>query len=139
MRSSRQAGPLEQAAAEAVRNYLDALRATQRPTRRHLTRRELQQRLNRIDLKLAIQPPPMIQLRLVQEREDLRELAKWQQLEDAFVEVALTYSRRHRITHETWRQLGVPPAVLRRARIPQRRTPVPTGAVGPCWESSSPP
>jgi hypothetical protein len=139
MKSSRQAGPLEQAAAEAVRNYLDALRAAQRPTRRHLTRRELQQRLDKIDLQLTIQPPPMIQLRLIQEREDLRELAKWQQLEDNFVEVALTYSRRRRITHETWRQLGVPPAVLRRARIPQRRPSPSTGAVGSRRESSSAP
>jgi hypothetical protein len=139
MRSSRLAGPLEQAAAEAVRNYLDALRSARRPTRRHLTRRELQQRLGKIDFELAVQPPPMIQLRLLQEREDLRELAQWQQREDAFVEVALTYSRRRGITHETWRQLGVPPGVLRRARIPQRRPSPSTGTVGPRRKSSSPP
>lgn len=138
MRSSRLAGPLEQAAAEAVRNYLDALRSARRPTRRHLTRRELQQRLSKIDFELAVQPPPMIQLRLLQERQDLRELANWQQLEDAFVEVALTYSRRRRITHETWRQLGVPPAVLRRARIPHPLPSPSTGAIGPCRKSPPP-
>ena len=121
MTSPKFHGPLERAAAEAVRNYLDALRTARRPPGPHLTRRELQRRLAKIDLDLATQPPPMIQLRLLQERENLRERDSWQRREDAFIEVARTYSRRHGITDQTWRQMGVPPSVLRKARIPPGR------------------
>jgi hypothetical protein len=121
MTSPKLHGPLERAAAEAVRNYLDALRTSRRPPGPRLTRRELQRRLAKIDFDLATQPPPMIQLRLLQERENLRERDSWQQREDAFIEVARTYSRRHGITDQTWRQMGVPPSVLRKARIPPGR------------------
>jgi hypothetical protein len=130
MTDSRLGGPLEQAAAAAVRDYLDALRTAGHCPGPHLSRGELRKRLAKIDLDLAVQPPPMIQLRLIQERANLRARADWQRREDAFVEVALTYSRRHGITHETWRQVGVPAAVLRRARIPTRRSDVRRGGRG---------
>ena len=44
-------------------------------------------------------------------------------MEDAFVEVARTYSRRHGISFATWREMGVPVTVLRRAGLRARRTP----------------
>ena len=44
--------------------------------------------------------------------------------EDAFVAVAAAYSRRHHIAYATWREVGVPAAVLRRAGVtPSRRSP----------------
>ena len=60
---------------------------------------------------------PMQELKLVQERHDLGELAAWYGDEDDFVAVARTYSRRHGITFDTWREIGVPAAVLRRAGL----------------------
>ena len=111
---------MERAAAEAVRHYLDALRAGSHVTTRHPSRRATQRRLAEIEVELAT-APPMRQLRLLQERHDLADRAKAQAQEDAFVEVARTYSRRHGISHDTWREMGVPAAVLRRAGIRARR------------------
>ena len=66
---------------------------------------------------------PMHELKLVQERRDLLELAAWFATEDAFIEVARVYSVRHRISADTWRTMGVALAVLRRAGLrPSRRT-----------------
>ena len=110
-------GPLDQAAGEAVRNYLDALQTARRPPGPHLTQAAIGRRLARIDSELAAGPPPMVQLRLVQERHDLHARAAWQQREDAFVQVASGYGRRHGITYDTWLEVGVPDSVLRRARI----------------------
>jgi hypothetical protein len=59
----------------------------------------------------------MRELQLVQERHDLAELAAWYAVEDEFVAVARTYSKRHGITHRTWREIGVSAAVLRRAGL----------------------
>ncbi len=115
-------GPLEQAAAEAVRHYLDALRSGPHLQTKHPSRRATQRRLAEIERERP-QAPPMRELRLLQERHDLLERARAHELEDAFVEVARTYSRRHGIAFDTWREMGVPVAVLRRAGLRARRTP----------------
>ena len=39
------------------------------------------------------------------------------ELETAFVEVAKSYSDRNAISYNAWRQIGVEPAVLRKAGI----------------------
>ena len=39
------------------------------------------------------------------------------ELEDAFVEVAVSYSGRKGITYSAWREVGVPAATLKRAGI----------------------
>jgi hypothetical protein len=122
MARAQPGGPLEQAAAEAVRHYLDALRSGHHLHTKHPSRRATQRRLAEIEAELP-QAPPMRQLRLVQERHDLLERAQAHELEDAFVEVARTYSRRHGISVDTWREMGVPVAVLRKAGIRARRTP----------------
>ena len=113
-------GPLEQAAAEAVRRYVDALKAGPPAASRRL-RDAVPRRLAAIETEVAT-ATPMEELRLIQERRDLLELAAWHAAEDAFVEVAGPYSRRHGITFETWREIGVPAAVLRRAGLRPRRS-----------------
>jgi len=116
MTGSELTGPLEHAAAEAVRNYIDGLR-TARPARfSNLTAGAIQQRLAKIALELQT-APPMVQLRLIQERSDLEAQAAWHQRQTSFIENARAYSRRHGISYDTWRQVGVPDAVLRRAGI----------------------
>lgn len=113
---SRLGGPLEQAAAQAVREYVDALRSGRGASTPRTTIEATQRRLARIEHEL-LGAPPMRQLRLIQERRDLQERARALERERAFVEVARTYSRRHGIDYETWREMGVPVTVLRRAGL----------------------
>ena len=123
MARAQPSGPLEQAAAEAVRHYLDALRSGDELQTRTRPGGPPQRRLAEIERELP-QAPPMRELRLLQERQDLLAAGTGvRQLEDAFVEVARTYSRRHGISFATWREMGVPVAVLRRAGLRARRTP----------------
>ena len=70
MARAQPGGPLEQAAAEAVRHYLDALRSGDELRTRHPSRGATARRLAEIERELP-QAPPMRQLRLLQEREDL--------------------------------------------------------------------
>jgi hypothetical protein len=70
----------------------------------------------------------MRQLKLVQLRRDLRsELASTDRevdiaaLQAAFVDVAKSYSERHGISYQSWREVGVPAAVLSQAGITRSR------------------
>ena len=67
---------------------------------------------------------PVDELLLFQERRDLEaELAMMSEqldisaLEDAFVEVAKSYSESKHLSYAAWRDVGVQPAVLKRAGI----------------------
>ena len=67
---------------------------------------------------------PIRRVQLVQERIDLEralsapaEITDISELEDAFVEAAVSYSGRKGITYSAWREVGVPAAVLKRAGI----------------------
>jgi hypothetical protein len=116
MAHSHTGGPLEQAAAAAVRHYVDAVKAGPPAASRRL-RDAARRRLQDIEVELRT-ATPMQELKLVQERHDLTELVAWYAAEDEFVAVARTYSRRHGITYDTWREIGVSAAVLRRAGVP---------------------
>lgn len=120
MPRSHVGGPLEQAAAEAVRHYLDALKAGPPEASRRM-RAAVQRRLAEIEVELA-SATPVQELKLVQERHDLLALVAWYEHEDAFVAVARTYSWRHGISFDTWREIGVPAPVLRRAGLNPRAT-----------------
>ena len=119
MSRRRPHGPLEEEAGHAVRAYVDALHSSPRASPARSTHERARRRLAEIELQLRT-APPMRELMLVQERLDL-----WRILadddpkarEDAFVAVARAFGRRHGITYEAWREIGVPAAVLRRARI----------------------
>jgi hypothetical protein len=107
----------------SVRRYLEAL-DLHRPKRgRRRTRDSMQKRLAKIDDELAV-ADPLKRLRLIQERLDLNaELealgakVDLSGLEAEFVEAAGAYSSRKGISYAAWRELGVEPAVHKRAGI----------------------
>jgi hypothetical protein len=107
----------------AVRRYLEALEAHKPKRGRKRTPESVQKRLAAIDEKLA-EADALTRLHLVQERMNLEnELATSdstvdiQALEEEFAAAAAPYGARKGITYAAWRQLGVDPAVLRKAGI----------------------
>lgn len=117
---------LERGRAEgrAVRAYLEALRST-KPTRgRKRTAGSIQHRLAAIEAAL-VDASVIDELLLTQERRNLTvELADLEvghvditSLEAAFIDVAAAYAQRKGIAYSTWREIGVPAAVLKRAGI----------------------
>jgi hypothetical protein len=107
----------------AVREYLDALRANKPKRGRKRTPASVNKRLEAIAAELET-ADALGELRLVQERRDLQlELEAMgdgvdiDALEQAFVDVAESYSNRQGISYASWREVGVPAAVLKRAGI----------------------
>lgn len=106
-----------------VRDYLEALRATKPKRGRKRTPESIQKRLDAIDAELA-DASAVEELHLVQERRNLQdELEAMSQqvdissLEDEFVGVAKSYSESKKLSYAAWRDVGVQPAVLKRAGI----------------------
>ena len=67
---------------------------------------------------------PIDELRLIQERRDLTEElttigtgVELGALEGEFVQIAASYGDRHGISYSSWREIGVPAAVLKQAGI----------------------
>jgi len=109
----------------AVRRYLEAL--GNRQHRRDRPRKAASERLVAVENELA-GADPLRRLLLLQERRTLTAQMEQaevesdaQELEDGFVQVAASYARRKGIDYATWREAGVPAAVLRRAGIARRR------------------
>ena len=107
----------------AVRRYLEALEAHKPRRGRKRTPESIQKRLAVIEEKLP-DADPLTRLQLVQERMDIQRQLEaadstvdLQELEDEFAKAAGDYSRRKGITYAAWRELGIDPAVLRRAGI----------------------
>ena len=107
----------------SVRRYLEALDAHKPKRGRKRTTESMRKQLNRIDAELP-SADPLKRLQLIQERLDLKaELdaagtkVDLTGLEKDFVEAAAAYSRRKGISYAAWRELGVEPAVLKRAGI----------------------
>ena len=111
----------------AVRNYLEALAAHAPKRGRRRTVESVDRRLSVIEKELT-SADPVTRLKLVQERRDLLaerdvlaspvDLAG---LEDAFVEIAESYSARQGISYQSWREIGVPAQVLTRAGVSRSR------------------
>ena len=107
----------------AVRLYLEAVER-QRPRRgRPRTVESVKRRLATINAKID-DADALTRLHLLQERADLEaEIATMEvsddipALEKAFVKVARSYGERKGIDYATWREAGVPAAVLERAGI----------------------
>ncbi len=106
-----------------MRDYLDALRANKPKRGRKRTPDTIEKRLAAIEEQLG-SADGLSELRLVQERLDLsRELQSMgdgtdlSAIEAAFVDVAKSYSTRQGISYSAWREVGVQPAVLKRAGI----------------------
>jgi hypothetical protein len=114
---------LGRAEGRVVRDYLEALRANKPKRGRKRTPDGISKRLSAIaeEIKTAA---TIEQLRLVQERRDLEaELAQGGDavdigaLESKFIDVAKTYADRKGISYASWREVGVPAAVLAKAGI----------------------
>ena len=108
---------------KAVRDYLEALRSTKPKRGRKRTSDSITKRLAAIDRELE-DADALSELKLVQERRDLTDELESMQakvdvgaLEAAFVKVAKEYSARQGISYASWREVGVEPAVLKRAGI----------------------
>jgi len=109
----------------AVKRYLEALE-TSRPRRgRRRTPESIDKQLAAIEEKLAA-ADALTRLKLLQDRIDLqKELAgageemDLTSLEESFVKVAKAYGERKGISYAVWREVGVDPAVLKRAGIPR--------------------
>ena len=107
----------------AVRRYLEALEAHKPKRGRKRTPESMKRRLDKIENELP-EADPLTRLQLIQERLDLQaELAASEnkadltELEQGFVDAAAAYSARKGISYAAWRELGVEPAVLKRAGI----------------------
>ena len=107
----------------AVRSYLEALEAHKPRRGRKRTPESIERRLASIGASLE-EADPLSRLQLIQERMDLEsELSGMQAavdleaLEDEFVQAAHGYSSRKGISYAAWRELGVPPNVLKRSGI----------------------
>ena len=107
----------------AVRRYLEALDAHKPKRGRKRTQESMQKRLDRIDTEL-VSADALKRLQLIQERLDLKEeldaagrTVDLSGLEQGFVDAAAAYSKRKGISYAAWRELGVEPAVLKRAGI----------------------
>lgn len=111
----------------AVRVYLEALRSSKPKRGRKRTRDSVESRLGEVEAQLAAGVSPMDELGLVQERRDLRaELEAFgddggglEAAQAEFVKVAASYSERRGISYASWRDVGVPAAVLREAGVPR--------------------
>jgi hypothetical protein len=107
----------------AVRRYLEALEANKPRRGRKRSPESLKKRLAAIETEIA-SADPLKRVHLVQERSDLQQTLEASasnvdigQLEKDFVKAAAPYSERKGITYATWREVGVPAAVLEKAGI----------------------
>lgn len=107
----------------AVRRYLEALDANKPRRGRKRSPESLKKRLDAIETEIA-SADPLKRVHLVQERSDLQQALETSasnvdidELESDFVKAAAPYSERKGITYSTWREVGVPAAVLEKAGI----------------------
>ena len=112
----------------AVRRYLEALDAVKPRRGRRRTPESITERLAAIEAEIA-EAEPLQRLHLRQERRALRaEQAETQEtvdigaLEKQFVKVAAAYGERKGLDYLTWREEGVPAAVLQKAGIARTRS-----------------
>lgn len=107
----------------AIAAYLDALESHKPKRGRKRTPESVDKRLEAIDKQLgsanAIKRLSLIQERLdlLREKDSMGVEVDLSAFEDDFVAAAAGYSERKGISYAAWRELGVPPAVLKRAGI----------------------
>jgi uncharacterized protein YicC (UPF0701 family) len=111
----------------AVRRYLEALSANRGKRGRKRTPASVERRIAAINAELDA-TDALDSLLLRQERKDLEaELKRLQtnqdirKLEKDFISAAKGYGQRKGIDYSTWREAGVPPAVLVKAGIKRTR------------------
>jgi hypothetical protein len=120
----KEALAIGRAQGRAVRHYLYALDRNRPKRGRKRTSDSIRKQLDVIDEKIGT-ADPLQKLHLIQQRSNLsRELDKeggpsddMGALEKEFVSAAKEYGERKGINYATWREAGVPAAVLEKARI----------------------
>jgi hypothetical protein len=111
------------AQSRAISPYLEALEAYRPKRGRKRTPESVDRRLQAIDGELEsanqIKRLSLIQERLdlLDERKNLNRKVDLSSYEKAFVANAKSYGERRGISYQAWRQLGVPPSVLKQAGI----------------------
>ena len=107
----------------SVRVYLEALESNRPKRGRKRTADSVRKRLATVQKQIA-NADPLRRLQLTQEQMDLTSELEamdnkvdMRALENEFVRAAKSYSQRKGITYAAWRQIGVTPAVLKRAGI----------------------
>ena len=107
----------------AVRRYLEALERNRPRRGRRPSRDSLKEQLAEVEAALR-DADPLKRLHLVQQRKLLEQrLASSEgaedlsDLEQGFVDAAAEYGARKGIDYSTWREIGVPVEVLRRAGV----------------------
>ena len=107
----------------AVKSYLDALEQNRPRRGRKRTADSIKKRIGAIE-KESADASVLRRLQLVQERRDLEaEMAQMGTVVDTanaeadFLKVGKSYGARKGIAYATWRELGVPADVLRRAGV----------------------
>ena len=112
--------------ARTVEMYLLVLRDTAPKKRgRAKSQADMQKELALIESKLRSKKlSPLEELKLMQKQTDLRSritsnesVTVLKDLEKAFVKVGASYSKRHGITAQSWKKVGVPASVLSTAGI----------------------
>ncbi len=119
----KEALAIGRAESRTVRTYLEALRRNRPKRGRKRTPDSIRRRLTLIATEYETSDP-ITQLKLAQEKLDLaieleeltsaRDIAP---LEKEFVKVAKSYGERNGITYSAWREIGVDPAILKKAGI----------------------
>lgn len=109
-----------------VRSYLEALRRNRPKRGRKRTPDSIRRRMAAISAEYEI-ADPITQLKLAQEKldlaaelDDMTSRCDIAPLEKDFVKVAKSYGERNGITYTAWREIGVDPAVLKKAGIQRR-------------------
>lgn len=119
----KEALAIGRAESRTVRTYLEALRRNRPKRGRKRTPDSVQRRLEAIQVEYET-ADPITQLKLAQEKLDLSvELETLTSSDDLgplerdFIKVAASYGERNGITYTAWREIGVDPAVLKKAGI----------------------
>lgn len=110
----------------AVKNYLEGLEVTKPKRGRKRTPDTIQMQIEGIDA-IIDSVPVVTRLTLIQKRMDLvkdHEALSGpgvdiETLEAEFVKIAAAYSKAKGISYNAWREIGVDPAVLKKAGIPR--------------------
>ena len=108
---------------KVVRDYLEGLRATKPKRGRKRTEDTVRRQLADIEEQLP-EANAVDELLLVQKRRDLEDELEsmsnkidMESREEAFVEIAKSYSESKKISYASWRDVGVEASVLKRAGI----------------------
>ncbi len=108
------------AAGPAIRNYLAVV---SQPKRRGRKAAPPEQQIATLERQIKDATDPIERVKLVSALRQQRELASQgaeasvDELESGFVQFASWFSEQHSITYADWREMGVPPTVLKRAGI----------------------